>query len=170
MSNFLNTVFIFSKGIFISLLSSVVDFFLVQKSNQFSEACSINHNETTQTTEPVSEQWSAIWSCASLLLTRKNKQRENQEASLSTQNASCLSMYIQQTLTTLSFIVTVCFITIMKICQYSVLEDAATSLNKIITPIKHSFLPVAVFFFTLNKIIKTQLLTRRCVFFYSKLN
>ncbi|WP_157619207.1 hypothetical protein [Psychromonas aquimarina] len=142
----------------------------MQKSNQFSEACSIKHNETTQPAESVSEQWSAMWSCASLLLTRKNKQRESLGVSLSTQNASCISKFIQQTLTTLSFIVTVCFITIMKICQYSVLEDAAFSVNKIITPIKHSFLPVAVFFFTLNKIMKTQLPTRRCVFFYSKLN
>ncbi|WP_028862724.1 hypothetical protein [Psychromonas aquimarina] len=149
MNNFLNAAVIFSKGIFISLLSSVVEFFILRKSNHLTESCTMTDSET----DLQSEQWSALWSSAASLLSCSNRRYALNSDSIlkqKAQNAFYVNLQ-QQTISGLSFIVSVCFINIIKICQYSILEKSALIFKTIATPGKHSRPQAAVFFFACRK-------------------
>ncbi|WP_019614913.1 hypothetical protein [Psychromonas ossibalaenae] len=151
MNNFLNAVFIFSKGIFISLLSSVVEFFILRKTNHLTKACTVEDSEA----DLQSEQWSALWSSASCLLPCTNRQYAQHSDFIlkrKAQNAFYVNLHLQQTISALSFIVSVCFINIIKICQYSILEKSDFIFKIITIPRKHSRFQAAVFFFALRKI------------------
>ena len=176
MISTLTPIFSLNKGILVSLfnsgmclINSLISFFSVQKNNQYTQACALCNDDDNKSSDKLSKQWSAIWASSSLLLNYKHKRFQHQDSSLFVQNAFCSSAYNQQTLTALSFIANVCFISIIRVCRYAILEEAVSS-KKMIVPTKHSFSPVAVFFFALNKTTRTQRLIKLCVFITNDTN